>query len=65
MFHLYSAKSPCANCNDRYLACHSECEKYKEFKIKLDLRRNSRDRERRAEWAVGQLANGKSKGVKE
>lgn len=24
-------KAPCKNCNDRYLACHDNCEKYKEF----------------------------------
>ena len=24
-------KAPCKNCNDRYLACHDHCEKYKEF----------------------------------
>ena len=24
-------KSPCLNCSDRHIGCHSECDKYKEF----------------------------------
>lgn len=26
--------SPCKNCDKRYLGCHSQCEDYKEWKIK-------------------------------
>ena len=25
-------KAPCLTCDTRYLHCHSECEKYKQFK---------------------------------
>ena len=25
-------KPPCKDCEDRYLACHDKCEKYKEWK---------------------------------
>ena len=28
-------KSPCINCEDRELACHDRCEKYKKFKDEL------------------------------
>ena len=28
-------KCPCMNCTDRHIACHCECEKYKEFKKQI------------------------------
>ena len=28
--------SPCKGCSDRYTACHDKCEKYKEWKSRLD-----------------------------
>lgn len=27
-------QSSCYNCKDRYVGCHSKCDRYKEFKIK-------------------------------
>lgn len=36
-------KNPCYGCEDRELGCHSSCEKYAEFKIKLDEFRSGRD----------------------
>ena len=27
---------PCYNCNDRHAGCHSECEKYLEYRVKLE-----------------------------
>lgn len=29
--------SSCLNCENRYLGCHSNCEKYKEYKQYLDV----------------------------
>ena len=29
-------KSPCKNCEDRHLGCHSECGKYIMFKMKYN-----------------------------
>lgn len=28
--------SPCKNCPDRYVGCHAECEKYKDFRKNYD-----------------------------
>ena len=28
---MLQCKSPCLNCKDRVVGCHSTCEKYKEF----------------------------------
>lgn len=32
-------QGPCKDCPDRHTACHDECEKYKDFKAKLDEQR--------------------------
>lgn len=29
-------KSPCKDCDERYLGCHSKCSKYKEFRAAKD-----------------------------
>ena len=29
-------KSPCKNCEDRKLACHDKCKKYKAYKLELE-----------------------------
>ena len=29
--------SPCKDCTERYVACHDSCEKYGEWRHKLDL----------------------------
>lgn len=29
-------KSSCVNCQERYVGCHSVCDKYKEYRKKLD-----------------------------
>lgn len=29
---LTSYASPCMNCEDRHVGCHSECEKYRQYK---------------------------------
>lgn len=29
-------QSPCMMCPDRYVGCHGKCEKYTEFKVRLD-----------------------------
>ena len=34
--------SPCQNCEDRHMHCHSECDKYKEFRA--EVRRINRKR---------------------
>ena len=30
------AEAPCLGCNNRYIGCHSECIKYKDFRQQLD-----------------------------
>lgn len=34
--------SPCKDCTDRVLHCHSSCDKYREYKAKLDQLRSER-----------------------
>lgn len=34
-----TANSPCLNCPDRHLHCHSECGKYQEYKAELEEHR--------------------------
>lgn len=31
--------APCLGCKERYVLCHSECQTYKEWKVKLDNKR--------------------------
>lgn len=35
--------APCKYCEDRYLACHDKCEKYKEWKAELDEKKAVRE----------------------
>lgn len=35
---IYGIKTPCYNCNDRKLRCHSDCKRYLEFKNENDKR---------------------------
>ena len=37
--------APCKDCPDRYLNCHDQCEKYKEYKEELDRVREIRNKE--------------------
>lgn len=36
MYYSHNFKSPCQNCTDRCLNCHSACNQYKEFKTKIE-----------------------------
>lgn len=31
------ANAPCLDCKDRFIGCHSKCEKYKQFKRKMEV----------------------------
>ncbi len=44
MFH-----SPCKNCPDRHLGCHSECEKYIAYDILNNIRREAEHRKKHTE----------------
>ena len=33
---------PCKGCTERYTACHGKCEKYKDWKARLDELNNKR-----------------------
>ena len=33
---LTSYTSPCMGCEDRHVSCHSECEKYRQFRADID-----------------------------
>lgn len=32
----YSGKGPCCSCTDRHVSCHSDCEKYLEWRKDYD-----------------------------
>ena len=38
--------SPCKDCEERHVGCHSECEKYIEFKRKLRREKDILEREK-------------------
>ena len=35
-------KPPCKDCTDRHTACHGSCDRYKEWKLRLDELNKSR-----------------------
>lgn len=35
----------CYDCPDRYIGCHSSCEKYKKFKNKLDIAKKNKNKD--------------------
>lgn len=37
--------APCKNCKDRYVGCHSKCEKYKEYAAECEVIREKRRKE--------------------
>lgn len=48
-------KSPCKDCAERYVGCHSGCEKYKDFRQELDKQRthiNKAKEEQRNKYRV-------------
>jgi hypothetical protein len=42
----------CKGCQERYVGCHSECEKYKEYKRQLALWRVELQKKNGAEWVA-------------
>lgn len=42
-------KSPCLNCGDRKEKCHSDCEKYKSFKIDVAIMNREKEKVRQSE----------------
>ena len=38
-YHAYGLAAPCKDCEDRHEGCHTECDKYKEYKAELDKRK--------------------------
>ena len=38
----YYANNPCKNCEDRYVGCHGECDRYKEWKDVVEEKRQKR-----------------------
>lgn len=38
-------KPPCKDCTERYIGCHNECAKYKDYRVNLDTaRKEMKDR---------------------
>ena len=44
---INNINAPCKECSERHASCHSECEKYKEFRMKVDTDNAKR---RKYEW---------------
>lgn len=49
MYYSHNFKSPCQNCTDRCLNCHSACNQYKEFKTKIEKLKETKATERTKE----------------
>lgn len=43
---LPKGKAPCRGCDDRTVGCHSQCDKYIQFKKKIDERNDAKYKER-------------------
>ena len=46
-------EQPCRWCKDRHINCHSECDKYKEWRKELDrinYKRKRAERKERYQW---------------
>lgn len=37
LFVMHNLKSPCLNCENRFVGCHSNCSGYQSFRQKLDV----------------------------
>ena len=50
---MFKQLSPCMGCTERNLACHDNCEKYKEWKSAFDddKQKHKEDKKKRAELA--------------
>lgn len=46
----FSVSNPCLNCKDRVLYCHSNCKKYKDFKVQSEKEKSVIDSNRRNEY---------------
>lgn len=44
--------APCKDCKDRFVGCHSSCDKYKEFRINLDEEREKTREEKKMIYAL-------------
>lgn len=38
-------KQPCYNCPDREMGCHGRCERYKEYKVEMEIVKRKRQEE--------------------
>lgn len=46
---MSNIKSPCKNCSDRVLGCHGTCERYADFKLRIEEMAKNRE-DANARW---------------
>jgi len=39
--------NPCKDCTDRYIGCHSDCDKYKDWKSSLETIKKAKEEQRK------------------
>ncbi|MBO7712381.1 MAG: hypothetical protein J6S85_02735 [Methanobrevibacter sp.] len=52
-------KSPCKDCPERYIGCHSACGKYKDFRKQLDEQKQHISREKEQQLNKYRVVGGK------
>lgn len=48
----YEAKPPCRGCKERAILCHDSCQRYAEFKSKIEAERQAHISEKQ-KWEAG------------
>ena len=54
---------PCRNCNDRFVGCHSDCERYDKYKTDLRFRNDTIKKER-DKLLIGYTTDAVNKNIK-
>jgi hypothetical protein len=48
-------QSPCKDCEDRHVNCHSQCERYKGYRAEYEAEATRRFKERSLDAKIGQI----------
>lgn len=57
---MAQCKSPCKNCGDRFVGCHSTCERYQQFFVLNEQRKAENDRNREVDNVLRGYNKGKT-----
>lgn len=52
---ITNVQSPCIDCKDRNINCHSECKQYKKFKFLCQIERQKNYEEKEIDATIGKI----------